>query len=189
VRLAIVNWTEAADRVIAGRADIALAETSEAQRHPELIVEPISSAPMRFFCTVGHPLAAGDPTIEDIIRYPWVGPSAPGRMSMALPQTEGPFGSFDRAKNRFVPRILVETFPAARDIVLAGDVALGVAPPFLVESEIAQCQCALLPTELPWLRLNYGFITRRDRSRSPAALSFMTAVREIESGVTAVDPA
>lgn len=181
VRLHIVNWTAAAEAVLSGEADIALAEVSEAERHGDLAVEPIAATPMQFFCAPDHPLAGGMPSIDDLILYPWVGPSAPGRMSAALPKTEGAFGSYDRNSDRFLPRILVETFSAARDIVLADKAALGVAPPFLVEADIAAGRCALLPTLLPWLRLNYGFITRRGRSASPAMLAFMASVRAIEA--------
>jgi hypothetical protein len=43
----------------------------------------------------------------------------------------------------------------------------------------------LLPTELPWLSLNYGFISKRGRTHSPAAEALMDNVKQIEKGLPA----
>lgn len=43
----------------------------------------------------------------------------------------------------------------------------------------------MLPFRANWLRLNYGFITLRDRMLSPAADLFMRLVRQIEADVAA----
>jgi hypothetical protein len=43
----------------------------------------------------------------------------------------------------------------------------------------------LLPIELPWLSLNYGFISKRGRTHSPAAKAIMDNVRQIEKGLPA----
>ena len=42
-----------------------------------------------------------------------------------------------------------------------------------------------LAVEAPWLRLHYGFISRRGRSVSPAAKAFMAIVRGIEKEIAA----
>lgn len=181
VRLRIVDWTEATEAVLAGKADLAVAEIAEARTHPELEVEAISSAAMQFYCGRAHPLAAqAAPTLATLLAFPWVGPTTPGRIGAAIPQIEGVFGSFDRRRDRFIPRITVETFGAARDIVSAG-LGIGAAAPFQISREVREGELVLLPFELPWLTLNYGFITRRSRVRSPAAAAFMALVREIEA--------
>ncbi len=41
----------------------------------------------------------------------------------------------------------------------------------------------MLPIDTPWLSLNYGFITKRGRTLSPAAEAYMEIVREIERGI------
>ena len=43
----------------------------------------------------------------------------------------------------------------------------------------------LLPLELPWMSLNYGFISKRGRTHSPAARAFMDNVRRIEKELPA----
>ena len=138
-------------------------------------------APIVFFCRSAHPLAVKDPlALEDLLEFPWVGPSLPGRMRKALPVVGKPFGVFDDVQDRFHPRILVETFPTAKRIVLAGD-GIGAALPVQIERELAEGACVMLPVEAPWLRLNYGFIAKRGRTPSPAARAFMESVRAIES--------
>ena len=74
---------------------------------------------------------------------------------------------------------MVGTFGATKHIVLAGK-GLSVAPPFQLKREIGDGECVLLPLELPWLSLNYGFISKRGRTHSPAARTFMDNVRRIE---------
>jgi hypothetical protein len=41
----------------------------------------------------------------------------------------------------------------------------------------------VVPVQTPWMRLNYGFIWRRDSAVSAGALAFMAAVRERETGI------
>lgn len=180
IRLAILDWTDATEAVLEGRADIAVAEISEAAGFADLETELVSTAQMWFFCAASHPLAGRSaPTLGDLLEFPWVGPTAPGRMRAALPQTEGAFGTFDPPRDRLLPRITVETFTAARDIVTSG-LGLAVATPRQIEAEVQAGRLVRLPVNLPWMRLNYGFITRRGRSRSPAAEAFIAMVREIE---------
>lgn len=185
VRLRIADWIDATEAVLAGNVDVAVGELSEAREHPDLIVETISAAQLHFYCGRDHPLAnAPVPTLDVLLDYPWVGPTAPGRMSAALPRVEGVFGTFDHVRSRFLPRITVETFTAARNIVAAG-VGLGAAVPLQIRREIEAGELVLLPIDLPWLKLDYGFVTRRGRTHSPATAAFMAMVREIEATLAA----
>jgi hypothetical protein len=43
--------------------------------------------------------------------------------------------------------------------------------------------CVMLPVTLPWLRIGYGFVSKRGRTLSPAAIAFMQIVGEIETGI------
>jgi DNA-binding transcriptional LysR family regulator len=97
-----------------------------------------------------------------------------------MQQTERPFGYFSDIGQRFSPRITVDTLSAARDVVLASD-ALSVSLPGLIERELRAGLYALLPIDLPWMSLNYGFIWKKGRTLSPAANKFMQLVRAIET--------
>ena len=101
-----------------------------------------------------------------------------------LPKSDLLFGVFDEVKKRFLPRILIGNFTAAKHIVLAGQ-GIGAAAPFQLKREIDDGDCVLLPIELPWLSLNYGFISKRGRTHSPAAKAFMDSVTRIEKELPA----
>ena len=78
---------------------------------------------------------------------------------------------------------------ATRDVlliafVLAGQ-GLGAALGGQIEPELRQKRLVFLPVEVPWLKLSYGFILKRGRTPSPAAVAFMEAVRTIERDIVA----
>jgi len=180
VELRIANWTQVVADVIGGAVDLGFADVSEAQHDPNLDVHFARSRQLSFFCSTQHPLAGKRPlTIEHLLEFPWVGPSRPGRIRKALPALDKPFGRFDQLQDRFHPRILVETFSAAKRVVLAG-LGIGGAIPPQIDRELKEGLCVTLPVEVPWLRLNYGFIAKRGRTLSPAAKAFMDIVGTID---------
>jgi DNA-binding transcriptional LysR family regulator len=108
----------------------------------------------------------------------------PARLRAVLPHVDKPFGTFDASTERFHPRVLVKTFSAAKEVVLAGQ-RLGAALRSQIEPELKLKQLVFLLVDVPWLKLNYGFIVKRGRALSPAAAAVMEAVRTIERGVLA----
>jgi DNA-binding transcriptional LysR family regulator len=181
LQLTTTDWIRVVDDILDGRADLGLADISEASKHRDLETEPVRASQLYFFCRGGHPLTMRDAlALEDLLDFPWVGPTAPARVRVEMTPTERPFGHFSDANNRFRPRIVVDTFSAARDVAMASD-ALGVTLPSLLEREIAAGRCALLPVELPWMRLNYGFVWKKGRSHSPAAAAYMRLLRAVEA--------
>ena len=181
VELKLFNWTKIVNQVLNGRIDLGFADISEAAENPELETKAVRNSQMGFFCAAGHTLSGRrSVTLEELCEFPWVGPTAPGRMRQFLPKGDLPCGVFDPMKDRFSPRVLVGTFGATKHIVLAGQ-GIGVALPFQLRREIADGDCIVLPIELPWMSLNYGFISKRGRTHSPAAKAFMDNVRQIEA--------
>lgn len=53
-----------------------------------------------------------------------------------------------------------------------------------IDREIRDRRLVTLQVDAPWLSLDYGFITKRGRTLSPAAKAFMAIVREIESEIS-----
>jgi DNA-binding transcriptional LysR family regulator len=183
VELKLFNWTKIVNQVLKETIDLGLADLTEAAENPELETEAVRTSKLNLFCGANHPLVGRNSvTLEDLCQFPWVGPTLTDRMRRFLPQGDLPCGVFDAVKGRFLPRILVGNFIAAKQIVLAGQ-GIGGALPFQVKREIDNGDCVLLPLELPWLSLNYGFISKRGRSHSPAAKAFMDNVRQIEKGL------
>jgi DNA-binding transcriptional LysR family regulator len=185
VELKLLNWTKIINQVLDGRIDLGFGEIFEATENPELETEAVRNSRLSFFCAAGHPLAGSKSvTLEQLCTFPWVGPTVTDRMRRFLPEGDLPCGVFDAVKKRFLPRILIGNFTAAKQIVLAGQ-GIGAALPFQLEREIADGDCVLLPIELPWLSLNYGFISKRGRTHSPATKAFMDNVRQIEKELPA----
>jgi DNA-binding transcriptional LysR family regulator len=121
IELRIANYTRVLADVGEGAVDLGFAEVSEAENDPNFDVQSSGSRELSFFCSAQHPLAGKRPlAIEHLLDFPWVGPSIAGRLRKALPVLDKPFGRFDELEDRFHPRILVETFSAAKRIVLGG---------------------------------------------------------------------
>jgi DNA-binding transcriptional LysR family regulator len=183
IELRLDNWTKIVNRVMNGRIDLGFADISEASQTSELQTETVRSSRLSFFCAASHPLAGRNAvTLEEMCAFPWVGPTVPKRMRDFMPEGDLACCSFDAVKQRFVPRVLVGSFSAAKDVVFAGR-GIGVALPFQLRREIDDGDCVLLPIEAPWMRLNYGFIWKSGRTLSPATLAFMDRVREIEAAI------
>ena len=183
IQLRVKNWPDVMADVISGAADVGVADVAEAASRPELETEILRRSRLSFFCRAGHPILRRSPVVlRDLTDYPWVGPSLPARMRAVVPDENKPFGVHDVRNDRFQPRVLVETFSAAKEIVKAGD-GLSAALPAQLAGEIADGTLALVPVSLPWLDINYGFITRRGRSLSPAAVAFRDVLKAVEAAI------
>lgn len=179
--LLVKDPLDVAADVIHGRCDVGIADISEAALLPELETEPLRNSQLRAFCRRGHPLAALESlTLEQTFDCPWVATSITDRMQPFLAAGTRRFGFYDSETRRMAPRIRVESFSGILRVVMNSD-ALASAPLFVIADEIAEGRIVVLPLAPEWLRLNYGFMWRRGRSFSPAALAFMELVREIEA--------
>lgn len=180
VRLDVKRWPDVYADVAEGRAEVGIADAAEASCRPEFTVDPIRDSQLHFFCRSGHPLVGRTPlTMEDLMAFPWAGPQLPEPLRARLPNLEGPFGAVDPATDLLRPRVLTHTFTAAKDVVIAGD-ALSAAHPSQIGRELADGACAILPLELPWLKVSYGFITKRGRTLSPAGEAFKKILQSVE---------
>lgn len=179
-KLMVKDWIDVPEDVSNRDFDIGVGDITEAATRQDLETECLRISPIVVFCRSGHPLSRqAAVTLLDILDFPWACPALPARMFDGLPKVSKPFGMLDETTKRVIPRIWVETFSAAKSVVLSGN-ALSAGPRQLIASELAERSVVALPLAVPWLTLNYGFIWRRGRSLSPACLAFMQIVREIE---------
>jgi DNA-binding transcriptional LysR family regulator len=179
--LVVKDWAGVMEDVLIARCDIGIADTQHASENPELTTEHLRKVVCPVFCRAGHPLTKIEaPTFEDLLNYPWVGPSLPERISAFFPGESLPFGVKDPVTGRVIPRIRVGSFGAAKHIVLASDAVSGAAP-YMIKDELASGRLVGLPVDLPWLAISYGFMWRRGRTLSPAAQAFIKIVRNIEA--------
>ena len=180
-RLMVKGWLETAADVIEERSDLAVVDISDVGAFSELDAELLRNSRLSLFCRPGHPLA-GLPSIapDRVFDYPWVIASLPNRLMPFVARSPRRFAYYDAEKQRIWPRLRAETFAGVLRVVEHSDGISG-APLFVIADEIADGRVVVLPIDLPWLTLNYGFVWRRGRSFSPAAAAFMARVREIEA--------
>jgi DNA-binding transcriptional LysR family regulator len=177
------NWEPALADVLSGAADLAFAETAVATGNSELQIENIRHSQMKFFCAADHPLAKGRAiSLDQLLEYPWTGPTLPARIGDNLPKVDERFAVYDERNDRFYPRALVGSFAAAKAIAISSH-AVSAAIPSQIEREVKDGVCVMLDVDAPWLTLNYGFVFKRGRSPSPAALAFMEHVRTLEKTI------
>lgn len=182
-RMRIATWREATEDVLLRRADLAVAEISEAEQEPQLATEPIAQRQLFFFCRPGHPLAdRRKVTIDQVAEYPWVSTRAPQRIRSFLPSDLRASGWIDPANGDFVPAILVDDIHSAWLAVTESD-GIGAAPREILQEALQRHEVCELPITLPWLRLNYGLIYLRNRTLSPAAHFLVDRIKRRESMV------
>jgi DNA-binding transcriptional LysR family regulator len=106
----------------------------------------------------------------------------PARIRTALPTANKRFASWIRIEIASIRAPSSGSFTAAKQIVMGG-LAVSAAIESQISRELSEGVFVRLPIDAPALSLNYGFITKRGRTLSPAAKAFMGLVRAIESEI------
>ena len=176
------NWRSITDRILIGEIDLGVIELENAGTHAEMETELLNSEQAYFFTKADHPvLKLPNPTIEDLARYPLVGPAWTQRNANVFKKLGGGFGQFDADTGLLGPQIAGRTFGATRNIVLYSE-AIGYCVPGCIADDLASRRLVLLKMPIiPSLRANYGFAWLKKRVHSPSTLAFMDMVRVIEA--------
>jgi len=184
ISLRAAPWREVADAAVAGAVDVAVVELSALGDQPHLVLDPLPRHDAHFACRPGHPLLA-EPriTLEKVFAYPFVGPRLPPRIGGPLRPAAASL-ALDGTGTDLVPPLHVESIALARRIVAAGN-AIAALPHVVIAAEVRAGTLATLPWRPAWLHTGYGFVYRRDRTLSPAALAFMREVRAAEAELVA----
>ena len=182
IDLRVASWMRAREAVLANAVDLAFADIRLVDG-ADFDVYPIRKGPLSFFCSSQHPLARRrEISLDDLTRYPWVGPTMQAGMSQTIAQEDRPAWVSEKAGGAVRPRILVESFSAAKRIVSSG-IALSAGVPFQIAREVAAGELVQLPIATPSVAIDYGFILKRGRAASPTAKAYMRIVRRIESAL------
>lgn len=178
-RVRVMDWGGLTRAVLDGRCDLGLAELSEAESEPNLEVELVMTRPGYFVCRADHEiLRLSRVGFTDLLAYPWACSTVPDRAARLMPPDLGRAGC--RKHGTFQPAVCLD---AVSDIVVMAESSdvLCAATLTMVERELEAGRVAVVPYRPPWLRLNAGFIRRRDRTPTPTAEAFMRLVREIDA--------
>ena len=171
--------------VLDGRADIAVADISGLQEksHSDLDIHPLSARPVSFICRANHPLLGRTSIgLNDVFSFPFVGPAWPRRARTHMPKDISGAGSFDDETGEFIPKIQVDTAQTALAIIQSGD-SITIAHRSQFGEGLANKSLSVIPIHQEWMHLNYGFITKKGRTPSPAMLEFKSIVTEIERSI------
>lgn len=182
VDLSIADWPVLIRQVASGDLDLAVADIDMAQGDDRLVTEALPQHQFRFFCRACHPLTEErSPTLEQVRSYPLVSNALPPRfVALAARDNRGIRTEFPAGVT--APEIRVSDFGLALRVVMASD-AVGAAISNQIADACSRGQLVTLPLELPWLKSGYGIIRRADRTPSPAAVTFMDILRDVEAAI------
>jgi DNA-binding transcriptional LysR family regulator len=179
ISLRELDWWKLAEAVKSGEVDLAIGELSEANKIPELANEPFPKREGIFIVRADHQLAGlKQVTLEEIARFPLVGPLLPGRIAQLLPPVCG-FGAPSEDGRFFIPVIECATPRSMIDVVSASDAVCMIWPEYCSEGlqSGALREVAFHP---PWLVAHQGIMYRRTQPLSSAAVAFCAEARRAE---------
>jgi DNA-binding transcriptional LysR family regulator len=179
ISLRELDWWKLSEAVQSGEVDLAIGEMSEANKLPELAKEPFPEREGSIIVRADHQLAGlKEVTLEELARFPLVGPRLPGRIAQLLPPVCG-FGALSEDGRFFIPVIECATPRSMIEIVSASDAICMIWPEYCADAlkSGALREIAFHP---PWLRVGQGIIYRRTQPLSAAAAVFCAAARRAE---------
>lgn len=178
-RLIVRDWRTCLRELEEGHCDLAITDVPSAEEHADLETEQLFDAPMVIFCSAQHPLAGkNDPTLPDLMRYPWAAPLMQGRYLAYIPSELGAAGRIDPETGDFVPAICADSFSAMTAAVRNGR-AISAAPSAFIRDDLNRGDFVVLPFQEPWMRMSYGLIWRKGRAWSRSLSDFVDTLREV----------
>lgn len=170
---AIVN------RVSTGDIDIGVADIRHCEDFARLTVEQLPEHIVACCCRRGHPLAGRRSlSLDDLLGFPIVATVMPPALGTILGHSHLA-GRINEDTKNFHPAITVDSLSAARNIALGCDALLPITPG-CIAPELESGAIVILDFTAPWMRNQYGFVSRKDRTHSPGAMEFMARMREVE---------
>jgi DNA-binding transcriptional LysR family regulator len=179
ISLRELDWWKLSEAVQSGEVDLAIGEMSEANKIPELAKEPFPEREGSIIVRADHPLAGlTQVTLEELARFPLVGPRLPGRIAQLLPPVCG-FGALSEDGRFFIPKIECATPRSMLDVVSASDAICMIWPEYCADALKSGVlrEIAFHPA---WLRVSQGIMYRRAQSLSSAAMAFCAEARRAE---------
>lgn len=185
----VCTWREVANQVATRAVDLGIAEIGGLAGNEQFDAELVAQPRGRFLCRPGHPLVGqGAISLAQLLEYPWVATRIPARIARNLPKSLGAAGSIDPHNGDFVPSVEVDV-PMQLGRFLTASNAVAIASLAMMEASLHSGEVNVLPTPTLDFRAGYGFIFLKNRTLSPAALSFMREVRAIEGEMAIIDAA
>lgn len=166
-------------RVLGGEVDLGLLDSLHCRDDARLAIELLPAHTVVCCCRRNHPLAGKrKPALGEVLAYPLIG-TVFSRSVGAILSCASNAGRIDEASGKFFPAVTVASLCAAREIALACDAVLPISPT-CTESELESGDLVIIDFTEPWMQVQYGFVSKKDRTHSPAMIEFMGTVRAVE---------
>lgn len=180
VRLAQQNPRNAVQQVLDGSVDLGIADLSDWQDDSRLQTEALPRHVGLWIARADHPLARRrNLSLADILDYRVACAVLPRQFADILGDCPTA-GQLDLDHGMFYPAVTLDSMSFGPAIAAASDVVMlttiGIAAQGLASGELT-----VLNLHLPWQQTGYGFLLRRGRTPSPAALAYMDCVRAVEA--------
>lgn len=183
VAVSVVAWREVPHLVASRAVDIGIADLRGLQNNELFDTELIGQHVGRFCCRSGHPLTKRKHvTLSQLMEFPWLSVRFPPAMAAKLPKPLGAAGTIDPVSGDFVPNIEIDA-PVRLATLLPNCDAIGMSILSILKPDLDAGKLALIQINGLEIKSNYGFITQRGRTLTPATIAFMDEVRDIEKGI------
>jgi DNA-binding transcriptional LysR family regulator len=187
INMEVADWSRGIQLLEQAVCELAVIELSAKSETLELHHELLNDRQVFPVVREGHPLARSDhPSLDEVLSWPWASSRIPQRAAQQL--SPGPLaaGDFDDSTGYFVPKILSSSLSTSLRLVMESDI-VGIAPLTAAEPWLADGRLRLVRLNLPWMRLNYGFVREKGKAISTAVDAFMEQIRTAEAQEKARD--
>lgn len=174
------DWRGLAPLMLGRGIELALFDTSAIASDHRFVIDALPAHPGHFFCRPGHPLAGRRGLgLRQVLAYPFVGPRGPYQL---LAETAGDAAGLqvNTTTGDIVPRLSVTSIATARAIVQRTD-GIGLATWPQLADDVKLDRLVVLNVAWQAVTTEYGIVTVRDRTLSPAAEALAAVIREVET--------
>lgn len=176
----VMGWPAVTKQVLAGEVDLGVADLDEARGDSRLAVESLGALPLYFLCRPDHPVATlPRARLDDLLDHPWAGTAIPSQLRRRLSPAVGRKALRDGDPVADKPAIELDVVSHLGELAAHSQV-LVASPLTLVEPDLAAGRLSVVDFTAPWLRLDYGVITRSGRTPSPATAQMISILRQVE---------
>jgi DNA-binding transcriptional LysR family regulator len=177
MKLEVVDWVRAYELLRQGLVELVLCERSG---HEDFAHQPVNQRRVYFAVRPEHPLLGErELSLEQVLAHPWACSRIPMRAAANFLVSGLAAGEPHPGQSYFAPAITAPSLGTALRLAAATDMvtitALTVVEPFLRSGQLQ-----LLPLNLPWMRLNYGFAWLPEVALSQPARMLMECILEAE---------
>jgi DNA-binding transcriptional LysR family regulator len=185
LRMQIVTTSpvEIVEKVLAGQFDVGVADVGRCDDR-RFCVQSFGPHDVLLACRPGHPLAGRrNLALEDVLAFPLVSSLFRGDAATTV-SAAGTLGGVDLDTGDFTPAINVNSASMARRIARDTD-ALAPGTMAMLAPDLQAGRLQLVDFHIAAMRTRYSLLYLRDRTLAPAALAFVSILREVETELQA----